>query len=208
MFSQFTFNKRSYLIGIASLIIGVLLVAVPYDNLINMIFTLIGIIIIILNVFPAIVYWLSYKQDKKLLPFAISATASIIIGFILIFFHHWILCLIVAALLIAFPIARILTSDNKIVRLKKELPLFVIAALLLFTPAHGILNVVFKVFGALLIAYAVYEFIYTFIYNKNHENDGFDNDMNNGFGFDDSTIINEPKKDDDNIIDAEFKDVE
>ncbi len=207
MFSQFNFNKRSYLIGLLALVIGILLVAVPYKDLLNMIFTLIGIIIIILNVFPTIVYWLSYQQNKKLLPYAIASTVSVVIGFVFIFWHHWVLCLILAAWLIAFPVARILTSENKIVRLKKELPFFVIAALLFFMPAEGILNVVFKVFGVLLLVYAAYEIVYTFIYNKKHENDGFDDmeDMNNSF--DDSTIINEPKNEED-IIDAEFEDVE
>lgn len=207
MFSQFTLNKRSYLIGIVALVLGIILTAVPYDFLISMVFTIIGIIIVVLNIFPTIIYWMTYQQDKKILPYALASTMTLIVGFILIFFNHWVLCVILAAWLIAYPVARILTAENKIARLKKEIPFFVIAALLFFTPAKDILNIVFKVFGILLLVYAVYEFIYTFIYNKKHENDNFD-DMNNGFGYDDKTIIDEPKKDDEDIIDAEFEELE
>lgn len=207
MNTQFFYNKKSYLVGLVSLVIGIIMVAVPYNELLNMIFTLIGLIIIALNVFPAIIYWLSYQQDKRILPLAISSTLSIVVGFIFIFWHHWFICLVLALWLIAFPIARIITSEDKVMRLKKELPLFVIAALLFFMPAEGILNVVFKVFGVLLIAYAIYEFVYTFLYNKKHENDDFNNDNHNDFNFDDLSSSSK-KRNEDNVIDAEFKDIE
>lgn len=177
---------------LAALIGGLLLVVMPYGVLKDMLFTIIGIIIVVVNIFPCILYWLSYKTDNKYLMPAVMATISVVVGFVFIFWHDWIVSIILAIWLIILPIYRICTSQNWKTQLKKEITYFIIAALLFFTPFEAIFAIVLKVFGIILMVWGLISLIIYAVNNKNTDNND-DNSNNN--------------RSDRIIIDADVKDI-
>lgn len=163
--------RRSIITGVIYTVIGLLMLVIPYDVLKDMLFAVIGIGIVILNIFPCILYWMSYERDKSFLAPAIMATVSVAVGFVFIFWHNWIMSIILALWLIVFPIIRIVQADNKKEIAKKQIVYFVIAAFLFFVPADAIFEVVIKVFGAALMLLGVIDIVYTLISNRRMDNE-------------------------------------
>ena len=185
--------RRSITSAVITFVIGLLFLVIPYETLKDILFTFLGLGIIVINIIPCIVYWMHVDRDKNLMLPAILSTISIIVGFIFIFWHNWIISIILGVWLIVLPIIRIIQSEDKFVRLKKEIPFFLIAILLFFVPAAKILEIVLKVFGGLIMLWSVIEIIYILI--TNHKNNK--NDKNNN-----SNTIDRV------IIDAEYKDID
>lgn len=175
------------------LIIGLLLLVIPYDVLKDMIFTIIGIAIVVINIIPCFLYWYGYKYDNKLLAPAIFATLSVTIGFVFIFWHNWIVSVVLAIWLIVLPIYRICVSNEKKNQAKKEIPYFIVALLLFFVPFEAILGIVLKIFGGILLLWAIINMIVLAIKNKNNDN----NDSNSSNSNNNDRIV----------IDAEVKDL-
>ena len=108
-------NQKKYSIALAIfyLVIGILFIVIPFDVLIDIIFTMIGIGIVVLNIFPCVIYWLNVDKNKNALPSAILSTIAVVIGFVFIFWHHWVISIILGVWLIVLPIVRILQSLDK-----------------------------------------------------------------------------------------------
>lgn len=176
---------------LVALIGGLLLLVIPYEVLKDMLFTIIGIIMVVVNIFPCVLYWLSYKTDNRYLMPAIMATISVTIGFVFIFWHEWFVSIILAVWLIILPIYRICINKNWKVQLKNEIPYFIVAALLFFTPFGAILQIALKVFGGILMLWGLISLI---IYAVNNKKDNDDNDNTNS-------------NNDRIVIDAEVKDI-
>lgn len=162
--------RRSIITGVIYTVIGLLMIVIPYDVIKDILFTIIGIGIVILNIFPCILYWMSYERDKSFLAPAILATVSVAVGFVFIFWHNWIMSIILALWLIVFPIIRIVQADNKKEMAKKQTVYFVIAAFLFFVPADAIFEVVIKIFGVLFMILGVADIIYTIVSNRKIDN--------------------------------------
>lgn len=163
--------KDSIIPSVILAIIGLILLIVPYGVLVDIIFTIIGLMLISFNIIPCLVYWSNYQSDKKILTSAILSTILVILGVVFIFWHNWVISVILALWLIAIPIIRIANSHNKMDAFKKEIVYFVIAALLFFTPVEALFHIVIKVFGAILLLLAVIKIIRTLKNNKNSNND-------------------------------------
>lgn len=187
--------RRSLTSALVSFIIGLLFVVIPYETLKGILFTLLGIGIIIMNIIPCIVYWLRYDKDRTVLLPALLSTISVIIGFVFIFCHHWIISILLGVWLIVLPVVRIIRSANKMEQLKKEIPFFLIAVLLFFVPADKIFEIVLKIFGGIIMLFSVMDAIYTLVVNRKHRN----KDKNGGTSAKDPDRV---------IIDAEVKDIE
>jgi len=191
MFTEKIDFRRSIFPGVILAIAGLILLVVPYDALVDMLFAVIGLIIIVLNIFPCILYWMSYTNDKRMLSPAILATISVVVGFVFIFWHNWVICVILAIWLIALPIIRIAQANDKMERFKKEVIYFVIAALLFFTTAEAIFSIVVKVFGGIILALGIVRIVQAIMYNRK-SNDDSDNNSSN-------------KRDD--VIDAKYEEI-
>lgn len=187
--------RRSLTSALVSFIIGLLFVVIPYETLKGILFTLLGIGIIIMNIIPCIVYWLRYDKDRTVLLPALLSTISVIIGFVFIFCHHWIISILLGVWLIVLPVVRIIRSANKMEQLKKEIPFFLIAVLLFFVPADKIFEIVLKIFGGIIMLFSVMDAIYTLVVNRKHRN----KDKDGGTSAKDPDRV---------IIDAEVKDIE
>lgn len=187
--------RRSLTYALAEFIIGLLFVVIPYETLKDILFTLLGIGIIILNIIPCIVYWLRYDKDRRVLLPALLSTISVIIGFLFIFWHHWIISILLGVWLIVLPVVRIVRAIDKREQLKKEIPFFLIAVLLFFVPADKIFEIALRIFGGILLLISVIDAVYTLIINKKRKN----KDKDGGASARESDRI---------IIDAEVKDIE
>ena len=190
MFDDERIKRRRILSrAIVAIVVGILMVVIPYDVLINMLFFVIVLMIIFSNILPCLAYWSAYSNDKRYLSMAIISTVSVVIGFLFMFWHDTVISIILAIWLIIMPIIRIVLSQNKKEQLKSEIPLFIIAVFLFFVPASTIFKYVILVFGGILIIFGLASIILLLL-NKNNNSNG----------------SNKPK-DDKVIIDAKIKDL-
>lgn len=188
--------KRSIAGALATFIVGLLFLVIPYETLKDILFTFLGLGIIFINVIPCIMYWMHIDRDRTLLLPAILATISVVVGFVFIFWHNWVISIVLGVWLIVLPVIRIIQSKQRLEQLKKEIPYFLIAVLLFFVPAAKILEIVLKVFGGLIMLWSAGEIIYILI--KNHKSDKSDkNNPGDGSAGSGERII----------IDAEVKDI-
>lgn len=183
----------NWVLPIIYILIGLGFIAIPSNVLLDIIFTVLGIIIILLNLVPCIYYFMLGEKDNRFYINAVLSLISVIIGFIFIFNHNAILAIILGVWLILLPILRIILSKEKKKEIKKAIPYFVAAILLFFIPAETILDIVLKVFGGLLIGLGVIYIIYNIIIGKKNNKDDFNNN-------------NQNNKDRD-IIDIEYKEL-
>ena len=184
----------NWVLPIIYILIGLGFIAIPSNVLLDIIFTVLGIIIILLNLVPCIYYFMLGEKDNRFYINAVLSLISVIIGFIFIFNHNAILAIILGVWLVLLPILRIVLSKEKKKEIKKAIPYFVAAILLFFIPAETILDIVLKVFGGLLIGLGVIYIIYNTIIGKKNNKDDFNNNNNQN------------NKDRD-IIDIEYKEL-
>ncbi len=177
------------------LIIGVCFVAIPSDKLLDIIFTVIGIFIIVMNFVPCLFYFMLGTKDNRYYVGAVSCLISVIIGFVFIFNRSAVLAVILGIWLIVLPIVRIVLDQNKKEAIIKAIPYFIIAVLLFFIPASSILDVVLKVFGVILMVIGVAGLIFdVIIANKYKNGNGSNNNGNNA-------------SEDREVIDVEYKEL-
>lgn len=192
--------RKSEILPIITIIIGAFFVFVPYNIIKDVLFIFMGIVIIFLNLLPCVINFKLASQNSKYYVNAIFSLLGVILGFLLIFNHGLATSIVIAVYLIIMPLIRISSSDNKTKQLKSELPLFILAAVLLFTPLEAIFKIVLIIFGIILIVIGGVNLILTIAYNSKKKNN-FDDF--NGFNDDnDKTISNK-----DSIIDAEVKEL-
>ena len=178
------------------ILIGLAFICIPSNVLIDIIFTVLGLIIIFLNLVPCIYYFMMGSKDSRYYPYAVMALISVIIGFVFIFQHNAVLAIILGIWLVVLPIVRIILSNDRKHELVKAIPYFVAAILLFFIPAEAILDIVLKVFGGCLIALGLIAIVYNIIISNKHnnKNNNIDNNNNN-------------QSNDREIIDVEYKEL-
>ena len=178
-------KKVSIVTSIVLMVIGALmslLAYFAYDSFINFVCVVLGIFIIICNIYPLLVYSSLITQDKSYIPNFVIALVFVIIGVLFIFVHGFVMSIIATVFLIILPIIRILLSNDKKTQLLKETPLLVIGALVLFNVFDGI-------FRWVLIAGGIVIFLIGLVYLI-------------------MLLTNKYKvKNDNNVIDAEIKEV-
>ena len=162
--------------------IGLAFIVIPSKTLVDIIFTVLGVIIICLNLIPCIYYFMLGSKYSRYYPYAILALISVVIGFVFIFNHNAILAIILGVWLVVLPIVRIILSKEKKKEILKAIPYFIAAILLFFIPAEAILDIVLKVFGGLLMALGVVGLVYNIIIDHKNKNNKDDNDNENGSG--------------------------
>ena len=155
---------------IVYILIGLAFLCIPSNVLIDIIFTVLGIIIIGLNLVPCIYYFMMGSKDNRYYPYAIMALVSVIIGFVFIFQHNAVLAVILGVWLVVLPIVRIVLANDKKHELIKAIPYFIAAVLLFFIPAEAILDIVLKVFGGFLMAIGVLYIIANIVIEHKNKN--------------------------------------
>ena len=182
---MYNFNQQrivNWVVPFIYFFIGLAFIVIPSKTLVDIIFTVLGVIIICLNLIPCIYYFMLGSKDSRYYPYAVLALISVVIGFVFIFNHNAILAIILGVWLVVLPIVRIILSKEKKKEILKAIPYFIAAILLFFIPAEAILDIVLKVFGGLLMALGVVGLVYNIIIDHKNKNNKDDNDNENGSG--------------------------
>ena len=182
---MYNFNQQrivNWVVPFIYFFIGLAFIVIPSKTLVDIIFTVLGVIIICLNLIPCIYYFMLGSKDSRYYPYAVLALISVVIGFVFIFNHNAILAIILGVWLVVLPIVRIILSKEKKKEILKAIPYFIAAILLFFIPAEAILDIVLKVFGGLLMALGVVGLVYNIVIDHKNKNNNDDNDNENGSG--------------------------
>ena len=193
-------TKKSIIIPIITIILGAFFAFVPYDVIKDVLFIFMGIVIISLNLLPCVINFKLASQNSKYYVNAIFSLLGVILGFLLIFNHGLATSIVIAIYLIIMPLIRIFSSNDKTKQFKSELPLLILAAVLLFTPVESVFEIFLIVFGVIILVLGIINLILALVFNYKNRNslDDF-----NGFNNDNE----KPNLDKDSIIDAEVKEL-
>jgi hypothetical protein len=141
------------------LLTGMLLILIPTDFLIKVIFIVMGILTVVYNI-PGFVAGLVSIQTRMGLVTMLLSVVSIATGLLMIFWHSELLMLFLGAYMVIFPLVEILLSEDKLQRLKTELPKLIIGIVLLLVGPSKVMNVMLDVAGWIVIGLtAVYVLI-------------------------------------------------
>ena len=148
------------------LLTGMLLILISTDFLIKVIFIVMGILTVVYNI-PGFVAGLVSIQTRTGLVTMLLSAVSIATGLIMIFWHSELLMLFLGAYMVIFPLVEILLSEDKVQRLKTELPKLIIGIVLLLVGPSKVMNVMFDVAGWIVIGLtAIYVLIMLFTMMK------------------------------------------
>ena len=198
--------------SVISIIFGALiclLSAFAFDAMVDIVFTIIGLGIIITNVLPLMMSIQAIKVDQRYIIDLIFSIISIILGVMFIFNHSATISIICGVFLVIIPIVRIILAKEKLLELKRQLPLFIVALLMFFNVASVVLRVALIVIGAILALLGIINLVMELIYSYKHKDDNDSFDDNNPFNSHDGgngTIGGETNHDN-VVIDAEFKEL-
>ena len=145
-------------------LLGVLLILMPTELLMKIVFVIMGMIIVATSV-PALVFGASHMNERFGKTSFVFALLSLVLGVVMIFWHNSLLSLVLGAFLIAFPIVNIVMAEEHLQQLKKELPKMIVGVVLLLVGPAKTLEILFDVAGwsviALTVAWALYTVIST-----------------------------------------------
>lgn len=153
--SKLPFFMEGLIASLIGIIAGVLLVTIDGAKLTSILFIIIGVLIVLFNILPFIetIRNLKYKTSVAVSQF-FSSLAVIVVGFLLIFFQKTV-TIAVGILLIVFALMNIvLARSNWLEELRTQLPLLIIAALLLIFGIGGIVDILLTVIGWVLIVFS------------------------------------------------------
>ena len=190
-------KNLNYLIdGILSIIIGAVLILMAifaFGSLINITCIIIGIIIVLVNFYYVFISALILNNtesgksvnvlEEKLKTFAyvelILSLAGVILGFVFIFNHGLALQIVFGVYLIVYPIIRIAFALDKNAQFKKELPILLVALVIILLAAFGslgsVLQIIAIIIGSLVLLSGIVSLIF---YYKDEKKIEINNDEN------------------------------
>lgn len=142
------------LIGVLGILLGVLLLAIDPAFLLKILFVVMGIITV-LSAVPGLLVGISSVDTAAGRVSLIVSLISIVIGFLMIFWHSSILMIVLGIYLLVFPLIEILLSKDKAVRLKSELPKMIVGLVLILVGPAKALDVMLDVAGWGVIVFSV-----------------------------------------------------
>ncbi len=191
-------KEISIVYSVVVMILGLLLALASmyaYDQTISMIFTCIGIIIILINIFPLLAACTAVQHDKRYISDIVFYGISVALGSLFIFDQSKAVSIVFGFYLIAMPIFRIVVAKDKLRRFKKELPLFIVASLMIFNVFNSVLRIALIVAGFAAVVYGIVNLILTFVKKDSSDDD------------DSSGSVKFYDRGDTTVIDAEVKEL-
>jgi len=162
-------EKRRFLIegliyAFISLVIGILFLVIDWNSLFKIIFIIVGILVVVFNIFPFIesIKNLKYKTQIAISQF-ISSLFRIICGILLIFFQDTLTIVVSIIMLLFSAIDIFIAKENWIQKFKQQLPAIVISVMLLFFGFNSIANLIFSIFGWIFITISILIIVLTII---------------------------------------------
>ena len=213
-------KNLNYLIdGILSIIIGAVLILMAifaFGSLINITCIIIGIIIVLVNFYYVFISALILNNtesgkavnvlEEKLKTFAyvelILSLAGVILGFVFIFNHGLALQIVFGVYLIVYPIIRIAFALDKNAQFKKELPILLVALVIILLAAFGslgsVLQIIAIIIGSLVLLSGIVSLIFYYKDEKKIEINNDDNKVEEHSSADTIEVEVEEVKEDNN----------
>ena len=145
----------TFVVGTIGILFGIL-VAFFAELIFDIILIVCGVLTLLSGIpqfFSAIV---ELTDKKKIAIFdLIIAIITVVVGVMLIFFRNEIVVTIIGVYLIVFPLIRTLIAQKKVDQLKVELPSMIIGVALLIVAPRGLIHILGKVAGALIIVFSI-----------------------------------------------------
>ena len=137
--------------GLFGRLVGILLIALNADFLLNIVFVIMGGITIVYNI-PGIAIGLMSVRTRIGAVSLILSLVSVAIGFLMIFWHTGILMVVLGVYMIVLPVIQILLAKEKLLRLKVELPKLIIGVVLLLIGPAKTIETVLDLAGWIVLA--------------------------------------------------------
>ena len=133
---------------------GLLLILMPTDSLLKIIFVVVGIITILYNI-PGLTAGLTHLDTGAGKLSLILSLISVAIGFLMIFYHSTVLMVILGIYLIILPLVQLIVSKDRASQLKVELPKIILGVILLIIGPAKALGILFDVAGWVILVLSV-----------------------------------------------------
>ena len=161
---NFVMDPKSKYVGnllviLLELLIGILLLVLPAEAIIQFFLLSSGIVLVIWNILPCLYGWRVALEQKKYLLDAITSTISVVLGILMIVLPNLAVNILLACWFIVMPLLRIFLDHDPKTRLKKELPYFLVAIFLFILSFSLISKIIVRVLGILFLILAVLHFI-------------------------------------------------
>ena len=145
-----------FALGLIFIALGVILLFVDASSIMNFISVVAGIATIFTGLAILMIPGRGYFTT-------IYGLLYLFAGVSLMFFHHFVVNIVLSVLLLVFPIYRIITSDDKLWQLKREIPVFIILLLVLLVGFDQIVK--YGLAGAVIL-FGLYLLFLTFSKDK------------------------------------------
>ncbi len=154
--SQKLFGSGVLIFALLGLLAGILLIALPVELLLKIVFVIVGVVTVVSNL-PGLIVGLTKLDERAGQVSLILSLISVIFGVLMIFFHSTVLVILVGVYLLILPLVEILIAKNRGAQLKAELPKLILGVVLVVVgPARGA-AILFDVAGwIILVLTAVY----------------------------------------------------
>jgi hypothetical protein len=144
----------SLILAIPGLIIGLLLLLIPTDFLLKLIFVVMGVITVLSSIPGLVAGAATFSTGAGKLSVIVSLISAIV-GFLMIFNHNDILMIVLGVYMIALPILNVILAKDHLAQFKAELPKLIIGLLLVILGPAKTLDTLFRVAGWVVIAFTV-----------------------------------------------------
>ena len=152
--------KFSFLVaGLIGVLMGILLLWIPVDFLISLMFIVFGVLTL-LSAIPAFFVSLTNRNDRGYLLNIILSALSVAFGIVLIFWHNDVLMILLGAYMLVFPLIRILISGQKKQQLKTELPRMILGLVMILVGPGATVSILLRIAGVVVIVLSI---LYTLV---------------------------------------------
>ena len=146
-------NKRNLYFGVIGMVLGITLALIGilyYDYFLHAICISVGIVIILVNIYPLLFSFKEMKYNKRFIYMFITSLIFILLGIAFIINHDMIISIIFGIFLILLSFIRILLAKNHKMRFLHEVPYILLGLALVLNISHVIFQVAIVAFGILL----------------------------------------------------------
>ena len=150
-------NKRNLYFGVIGMVLGITLALIGilyYDYFLHAICISVGIVIILVNIYPLLFSFKEMRYNKRFLYMFITSLIFILLGIAFIINHEMIISIIFGVFLILLSFIRILLAKNHKMRFLHEVPYILLGLALVLNISHVIFQIAIVAFGILLAMYS------------------------------------------------------
>ncbi len=152
--------------GIVSIILGLLLIFIPSNVIINFLQFILGLCLIFIYL-PIFLITINVTKSNYV---KIKSLIFTILGFVIMIFGFNVIGSIVGTILIVFLLIDLINSQNRLETLKKDLIKYILALVLIGIGINKIIDIVILISGGLLIIVGIIKMIAENRDNKNNNN--------------------------------------